>query len=585
MNIRNLKKHKTPIVVFTLAYLLLFLYHRYMNFVDETDNMLGALSVISGRDIYSGFFSQHTPFVYYFMSFFALFGAYEYETFRICMSIVILATWIFIYKRYSGYFGVITVYVIILLYPLTITFHWGHMILSDVFQAYCILFVFLEFIQYWHTKQLTTKSMIIISLSIFISIMSAFVSVYTVFILGLGFVLCEVQSNKEFKDYVNKIRMYVKLSVTLLLPFLFFIIIYFFTGNLKNFYEQAYVLNREVYSKYTNGFGESTIAVFKDISTSWISYISNTLTTFSAEKDLVGLILLIFTLFYVFQTFKKNKLLAVIIFIFIGFTSIRGFTWFHAIPYYVVTFFCTGSVINSYFNGTLNLENISFRFKKTVIGMLTFMLFLLSLNVYLPNVGANFTKPVSEMLAYPYDSYIQKYTTQEDKIWVGILYPQSYIRNHREPASKAYSIVPWFAEVYSDEIVSDLNTSKPKLIIFEPDSDVWGYKFSDFAKQIFEFIKANYTAINPNHPVEKNVYIENSYYRSIESVNNQGLDGIKDGMLIRDSLGRVFYVENGEKRHVSSPEVFEKHGFSWSDVQTFDDAVIETLVTGNPIDQ
>lgn len=53
--------------------------------------------------------------------------------------------------------------------------------------------------------------------------------------------------------------------------------------------------------------------------------------------------------------------------------------------------------------------------------------------------------------------------------------------------------------------------------------------------------------------------------------------------LIRTSWGRVFYIENGKKRPIMSPRIFNAYGFNWNDVTQINDEIIKKIPTGIPM--
>ncbi|QUL54480.1 hypothetical protein KDC22_30090 [Paenibacillus tritici] len=569
-----LTKDRSTWVVFTLGFLLIILYSRFFSFMDEADNMLGAMSVAQGGDIYKSFFSQHTPFVYYFMSIFALIGVRDYETFRLCMGLVILCFWAFMYIRYISYFDSMVFKIFALLYALTINITWANMVLSDVFYGFSILFLLLESLIYIRTGTLSKKSVMVISVSIFMSVMSAFVSVYSVAILLFLLFIYDIYK-KKFKENIPN---YIKLAIIVAVPFLILLTWYWLTGNLYNFYYQAYKLNRVYYSNY-NGLNNSSLGLMKQIMSSWINHIAYHATTFSKESVFSGLLLFLNLLFCHYH-YKKDRALAILIFIFLAFTGVRGFEGFHAIPYYIVSFFNSSFIINHYI---FKKEIKAKEYMKNLIRISFFLLMILSLNNYAPNAGVNFNKANGIIAQSPYDEYINKLTDSNEEIWITSLTPQTYINSNRDPAMRAYILVPWYIDAFKNEIMEDLNTSRPRLIIFEKDSDVWGYKYSEFAKVVLDFLNTEYKPLNPDVDYEKNIYIRKDYFEEANNKLISHVEGIENGMLVSNGVN-VYLIENDTKRYITNPDVFESLGFEWKDVITIDANELEKVRIGAPIE-
>lgn len=570
-----LSKNKSTWVVFLFGFLLIILYSKFFSFMDEADNILGAISVSQGGDIYKSFFSQHTPFVYYFMSIFALIGVRDYETFRLCMGIVILCAWIFMYYNYSYYFDSKVFKLFVLLYALTINITWAHMVLSDVFYGFSILFLFLESLVYVRTGILSIKSMIVIAICVFVSVMSAFVSVYSVVILFFLLFMYNVYK----KRLRESIPAYIKLTIIIATPFLVIILWYGLSGNLYNFYYQAYEQNRIYYSNY-NGLNNSSLGLLRQIVISWINHVAYHATTFSKESLFSGLLVFL-NLLFCYYHYKRDKALSILIFVFLAFTGVRGFEGFHAIPYYIVSFFNSSFIINEYLFKKENGGRVEY--KKNVMRICVFLLMILSLNNYAPNAGTNFTKPNGIIAQSPYDYYIKKLTEPNEKIWITSLSPQTYINTNRDPAMRAYIVVPWYVDAFKKEIMDDLINKRPRLIIFEKDSDVWGYKYSDFAKDILDFLNAEYKPLNPNVDYEKNIYIRNDYFEEANVKLTSHVEGIDNGMLVTNGVN-VYLIESDTKRYITNPDVFERLGYDWKDVVTVDVDKLEKVRSGAPLD-
>ena len=95
------------------------------------------------------------------------------------------------------------------------------------------------------------------------------------------------------------------------------------------------------------------------------------------------------------------------------------------------------------------------------------------------------TKPeLLELLTSPGDKFFQTSTNVE-----------VYLRTDRMFASKADAVVPWFADVYEQEIIKDLSKDPPKVIFHNEENSVWGYSITTYAPNLNSWITANYTVI------------------------------------------------------------------------------------------
>jgi hypothetical protein len=60
---------------------------------------------------------------------------------------------------------------------------------------------------------------------------------------------------------------------------------------------------------------------------------------------------------------------------------------------------------------------------------------------------------------------------------------------------------------------------------------------------------------------------------------------VNDGDLIRDTAGRVYYIERGRLRHVASLAVFENHGFAPDRVRPIHWLKQQLLPMGEPLEE
>jgi CDP-glycerol glycerophosphotransferase (TagB/SpsB family) len=58
------------------------------------------------------------------------------------------------------------------------------------------------------------------------------------------------------------------------------------------------------------------------------------------------------------------------------------------------------------------------------------------------------------------------------------------------------------------------------------------------------------------------------------------INNISDGMLIKGSGDKIYYIENALKRHITSSEIFKKMGFRWKDVIIINDTILEKIQDG-----
>lgn len=467
---------------------------------DEGDNMLGALTVARGGDIYKAYFSQHTPFAYYFTSLFALLGVNSVIGFKLAFGVVLLAFWLILYRAYAGLIPKMALRFFIVAYPLLAPFCLGHLILAEVFTAHALVVLLIEYLCYLETRALTPGRMAVISLCVFVAIMSCFVSVYAVGMIMLGFGAGELKglSRTEIPACWRRWRLFM---ILLILPFILLLNWYAATDNVRNFYEQAYLFNRTVYSRYV-GMGTSAVAPLLSMPIAWFWHGWHALTNGALT---LSLLLAGANLVFLAGLFRRRPLAALIVILFLAATGIRGYAGqgyegFHSMPYYVVSLFIFGLVLS-----WLDRPKLW-----AWMGSLGVLLLFLGVTLPVYSGHAKFNRPLlrqAPLFPTPYDSCIQTYTRESDMIWSGGINAYSYIDNRRRPASRLWGLTPWFAEIYGERVIEDLTRNRPPLIIFDPEYRVWGHRLGDYGSNIFSYIQIHYQQLDQSDPVKRNVYL------------------------------------------------------------------------------
>lgn len=237
------------IVIFSM--LVTFL--KIETFSDEVDNIIGGILVGKGYTLYVDYYTGHTPFAYWLCAAFSVLGPISLEQFRLLYYVLISVIYMGLFIRHKNNFGSIKMALIpiiqiafgILMTTQTV------MILSDNIQTICMIALLLEFLQYLKDEKLDWKRAIIVSISIFCSFGSAFVSAYAIFAICLGVFIKEITYWKKEKfSFVNAIKRYWKLVVACAIPFVITLIYFMVTNSIFNVYEQAFKFNTEVYSEY-----------------------------------------------------------------------------------------------------------------------------------------------------------------------------------------------------------------------------------------------------------------------------------------------------------------------------------------------
>lgn len=497
------KLHASIFGLLVIYNVLTLTFAKQMLFSDEADNLIGGKMISSGYLMYKDFYSQHTPLMYYICAFISWLGASSIVYYRIYFFFLMSLIWIFMYVRYGKHFGKLTM----VLYPFIYIFILGHTslgntILSEQIQSSALVILLLEFLLYEKNKLFKFNNYIAIALAVFFSIGTAMVSVFPVFVFFVGvFVLQISWIFKNKKDLFNYLKSYLFLIIFTLVPFLIMIGIYYKQGVLSNAFYQIFTFNTQVYSKYNGGYGSSIFSTFEMPIYKYPSFVTKVINGLFTANFIVNaqfLIGIVSVFIFVWSLIKNNKkIVGIFSFLFVVMCGTRSYEDFHSIPYYALTaiifsiivyrlvyFPYKNSGVNNNFSVTLVISSIiilstSFFMNYRVLGVKDFFK-----DTKLNSIQLN----------------ILKLTNKNDRIFVNTLDGYTYLATNRLPASKVWSFVPWFADIYQNEVIDDLEKNKTKIIIYTPDLDIWGYKAKNFEPELQKYIENNYTKLNKSDP-------------------------------------------------------------------------------------
>lgn len=255
-------------IVGIVSFLLLFSFCNYRQFLDETDNMLGGWVIAHGGVLHRDYVTQHPPFAYYLCGVFALLGAKSVEQFRLLFYLLMSAIWGLLYIRHEKQFGKKMFFLPILECTVinSMSFHpsqhAGCMVLSDGIQAICFIALLLEFLKFRRDHNLNWGRAFIVSVCVWASVGSAFLSVYALAWVALAFFVVELKkcTGENFCSSQFFYR-YGKLLTAFVFPPLLAIAYFSLNNSLSRAFEQFYTFNREVYCHYS-GLGKNIIEPF-----------------------------------------------------------------------------------------------------------------------------------------------------------------------------------------------------------------------------------------------------------------------------------------------------------------------------------
>lgn len=458
-------------------------------FTDEFDNIRGGTLISNGEVLYRDYVTQHTPFTYYLCGVFAAFGAKSVQQFRLCFLALYMFFCFIGYLRYSTKFGVRRMFVfpiIATVVDFTIIGVFTQQVLSDNVQRVCMSFLLLEFLLYLREHSLNWGNCIIISIAVWASISSAFISIYALFIIFIGVVIIDIRYWRNNVVSIKRLlNHYYKLVVCLIIPPVAGITYLKMNGALGQAYFQAYLFNREVYPNYTGGFGDTILyPLYSGIQSMFTEFV-NGLNKFGTENFTVAIFLEIIVfaslIAVAIRYFLTNKsLLVVYLIVFACVGATRGITGFHSIVFWdvAVLLICLYS----------DFSKILFD-KKFKVAVVLFSCYMVqpSLNLYINAFNAE-DSPVSYN-----ESFIVEMTDPGEELLIdtGTMDSIYLLYKGRYPASRLTYFLPWYMDWYEGWTVEDLQSNVPSIVVWNKNSNVWGYQnfCNSFSAEVHEFYK------------------------------------------------------------------------------------------------
>jgi len=193
---------------------------------------------------------------------------------------------------------------------------------------------------------------------------------------------------------------------------------------------------------------------------------------------------------------RKAFIVTIVIPITSIFTTLRGTQGSHSVPYYYLSCFTLLIIINSNYIKKHNFKINSSR--KIVITTILAAFFMY--NLY-PIVNRNKISDMSNVIGI--SRIAETLLKQKDGIFLTDLDLNPYVELNRVPGLKIPTPTPWFFEKYEEDILSELEEKQVKLISYNPDNLVWGYRLGSYSPKLDEYIENNYKEVKGNYSLAK----------------------------------------------------------------------------------
>ena len=491
--------------------------------------------------------SQHMPVMYYICAVLKMLGADSVYEFRLYFYVVLAVMWSFAAMHYKKQFGQITAVGTGVFYITNLFTFYTCCILAEQVQSICFVVLLIEFLLFAERKKLDWNNCFMISGAVFLSFGAAFVSVFPVFAIAVAFLIVGIQEciRKKY-GFLQSIReiwqTFWRAIVAILAPFALLIFVYAAEGTLSVFIYSAYTVNREIYPNYIAGYGSSIVMSFVEPVINYGMAIADgcrkLVTDFGITKEYLAIVRNVIcyavnVIFWVYYAKKKNIVQAVAIVYFTMMCGTRGFTHeFHSMPYVAVTMFMAAYLIGQFteYFKTCNAreEQISeVQKKKQGICYAGAVLIGITICIYCVQyvgacrsillTGQNFgsaQKNDVNNIAY----WVHTLTDADEKVLLTTIEPQILVEADRIPYRTGIS-APWMYEAFAEEEMSNLEENAPRVAIYTPEYNLWGYDLTEYAPDFAAYMRENYTPLDEEKFPE--LYIRNDYLRVAKAIYNE----------------------------------------------------------------
>ena len=519
-----------------LLLLLLVNSTEFLYFTDEADNFLAGMSVAAGKKIYVDFTSQHMPLLYYICGLFSMLGAGNMLQFRLYFYVLFAVLWALLYVRNRDRLGVIGGLSLPVLYVMNMIGEYNVCVLSDQLQAFGMAVLFLEFCRYYDIKRIDWKMSVWVAAAILLSFGSAFVSAFGIFAILVGVIGEEAGESRRSHQKLGVavghfFRKYALLLALVLVPLLVCVGYYAVTGHLGDMILGAFTLNTKYYPKYS-GYGSSTLGAFVDPFVTYGKYFIEITTNLMAHKLQYTKELLCYAVNIVFfvHTFRKSKWQAIVLAVFTVWVGSRGFgSVFHALPYYAVSLCMFASLFRDYTNSTCNAHKKSKNVEKLVgIVFVCGSMLVLALPYVqtIPRIKMLESEWNAQM--HPgedtYEQYLQLLTDKDEDVLFATVDFYHGVNAKRCNLNLPVN-VPWTYEAYEEQILETLEEDAPRIMIFNPNYQTWGYELKDYAPEVWNYLHEAYECLYlPSCP---ELYARKDYYQEAQELCGGRYDSVR----------------------------------------------------------
>jgi hypothetical protein len=527
MNLHLLKKRildfsskRENLIISGVFFLILFIFLTntiHESYPDEFDNIMGGWLTLQGKMIYIGWFTHHAPFAYWLASFIEIFSGQSFVKFRLFYSIflTLLTFGGFLYLKKSFGFAKTWFYLgFLILFGISATYFWAHMLLADSLAAILLVPVFgLLVLKMYYSQELKIKDFIFISVFLSLALLTAMT--FTYLIAGVyGFALLYYFFKPKRKRILD--INHLKVFIIIVLPFLIFLLYLLVTRSFGEFFYHAITFNQQFYIyNYPKPEDQTFINPVRFAIVIAHDFYNNFSSLLIQSKEFNFLFPFNITLavvntgFIIFLLIKRKFMLALFVLFWLIYSNARSNPLTSKETDYQSAVYIIASLFNILFALTVIYEDLkkSVDYPKKLIISLIFLVMLIysffnftyllrsySHKVYGKYMGTApliYDRPVLAPV-------LEGITNEEDVVWVGPFEFEELFYLDRDLPSRYVILLPEFARAprIREEMMRDFKENPPKVIYFDMQYSIRGNRPEEFAPFFMNFLSENYVTLD-----------------------------------------------------------------------------------------
>lgn len=555
------------LLFFIVLFAILFANTLHESYPDEMDNILGGWYILQGQIIYKSFFTHHGPASYFIAAIIEIFSGNSFVNFRYVYSFALFSYLLFLFVYFRRSVGVVVsnfIPLTLLFIAVSSTYFWGHMLLADNIAAFLLApAIFLIIIKRLYKLPLTVGDTILVSVFSIIALLSSLTYSYLIMILYAVLVLEYVRSNHL--SFVRPIN-FLKPVLIVIVPYVVFVLYLIVTGSFQDYIYQAIVFNQKYYIyNYPRADGQAinpirfAIIILKTFTQTFSDLLVqvkdfNFYFPFNIALAVSNVVLML----YLFV--RRQYMLVFFVFLMLVFANSRsnpntsGERDYQSAVYIMLSLFASCFAIYELLRSLKN--DVEYR-KKMIFTALFLLVFVYTF--------FNFFFLARKFMYKTYDKYMgtapliydrpqiapiinSLLADKDDYTWIGPFEFEELIYTQNPIASRYQIFNPGMGKsgVIEEELISDFERTKPKVIWFDKRFHILGNSPEDFGQNFIRYIDAHYVTIY-------NYRIGDSKYVSVKPID-QKTDIETKIYIRRENVDEIVkrMVEQGHIREVKA---------------------------------